>query len=149
MTDEVGDRNHKYNVQVAWPTVVPLGDTLAVNAAGTVDQRWAQAFEVVLDEYGHQTNQRKWGSIDFEFASDGTDAGFVFFVRQIQPETRSFEVRNTVEDLVKAANTVAHVGTHVYELARELREAETAAPRGSVPPPAFDPLEDELDATAA
>jgi hypothetical protein len=37
----------------------------------------------------------------------------------------------------------------VYELARELRQSKQAAPQGSVPPPTFDPLEDELDANAA
>jgi hypothetical protein len=38
----------------------------------------------------------------------------------------------------------------VYELARELRQPQPAAPRSSsVPPPTFDPLEDELGADAA
>jgi hypothetical protein len=37
----------------------------------------------------------------------------------------------------------------VYELARELRQPTQAAPQGSVPPPTFDPLEEELDANAA
>jgi hypothetical protein len=104
----------------------------------------------VLDEHERQPTDRKWSGIDFQYASEEADAEFVLLVREIEPGTQSFELRRAVDDLVEAANTVARVGTHVYELARELRQASPAAPRSSsVPPPTFDPLEDELGADAA
>jgi hypothetical protein len=150
MRGKVNDGSDSYDVQVDWPTVLPLGDTLCVHVDGGVDDQWAEAFAVVLDEYTRQTTDQKWRRIDFEYASDENEPRFVVFVRHIQPEAGSFEVRRTLDDLADGANTVAQVGTHVYELARELREAsEPATPRGSVPPPTFDPLEDELDANAA
>jgi hypothetical protein len=145
---QVSDRNQQYDVQAQWPTVVPLGDTLAISTDGGVDARWVEAFEVVLDEHERGPSDRKWGRIDFEDPSDGQDE-LVLYVRRISPEARSFELRRTIDELLKAANTVAQVGTHVYELARELRELESATPRPSTPPPPFDPLADELDADAA
>jgi hypothetical protein len=138
----VSDSNDKYDVRVDWTTVVPLGDTLAVSTDEGFDDRWVEAFEVVLDEHERQANDRKWSGIDFDYASE-EEARFVLFMREIEPEARSVELRRTMDDLVKAANTVALVGTHVYELARELREPEPATPQVSTPPP-FDPLADEL-----
>ena len=138
----MSDSNDKYAVRVDWTTVVPLGDTLAVNTDEGFDDRWVEAFEVVLDEHERQANDRKWSGIDFDCASD-EEGRFVLFMREIDPEARSVELRRTMDDLMKAANTVAQVGTHVYELARELREPEPATPQVSTPPP-FDPLADEL-----
>jgi hypothetical protein len=145
----VSDSNDRYDVQVDWPTVVPLGDTLAISTADSFDDRWVEAFEVVLDEHERQATDRRWSGIDFEHASDGKDVKFVLFVREIDPGTRSSELRRTIDDLVEAANTVGRVGTHVYEIARELRQPEPASQRPSMPPPPFDPLADELDADAA
>ena len=44
----------KYDVQVDWTTVIPVGDTLTVRTVGRVDDRWAKAFEVVLHEHQHR-----------------------------------------------------------------------------------------------
>jgi quinol monooxygenase YgiN len=150
MRSKMNDGSDSYDVQVDWARVLPLGDTLCVKVDGGIDRRWMEAFAVVLGEYTRQTTDQEWGTIDFEYASDEDEPRCVLFMRHIQPEAGSAEVRRTLDDLVDGANTVAEVGTHVYELARELREAPAAAtPQGSVPPPTFDPLEDELDANAA
>jgi hypothetical protein len=154
--NRVSESNDRHDVQVDWRTAVPMGDTLAVRTGDGVDDRWVEAFEVVVDEHDRQASDQKWNEIDFEYAS-GDSPKFVIFVREIEPGAQSFELRRTVEELVNSANAVARVGTHVYEIARELRQppappatAEDEAPReGSVPPPSFDPLEDELDADAA
>jgi hypothetical protein len=143
----VSDSNDKYDVRVDWTTVVPLGDTLAVSTDEGFDDRWVEAFEVVLDEHERQAKDREWSGIDFEYASD-EEVKFVLFVKEIEPGARSFELRRSIDDLVKAANTVAQVGTHVYELARELRQPQSETSRASIPPPPFDPLEDELSADA-
>jgi hypothetical protein len=142
----VSDGNDRYDVRVEWTTVVPLGDTLAVSTDDGFDDRWVEAFEVVLDEHERQANDRKWSGIDFDYDSD-EEVRFVLYMREIEPEARSVELRRTMDDLMKATNTVAQVGTHVYKLARELREPEPATPRMSTPPP-FDPLADELRADA-
>jgi hypothetical protein len=141
----------KYDVQVDWPTVVPVGDTLAIGTNDGVDDRWVEALEVVLDEHERQATDRKWRRIDFDYASDEKEAKFVLFVREIEPGAQSFELRRTIDELVKSANMVAQVGTHVYELARELRRPPSATPQESTPPPSFDPLadDDELRADAA
>jgi hypothetical protein len=146
----LSDSNDHYDVQVNWTTVVAIGDTLAISTGGGSDDRWARAFEVVLDDHERHEIERPWGRIDFEDASDANDGRFVLFVRQIEPEAQAFELRWTIDELVKSANTVAQVGTHVYELARELRqpEPEPVTREGSVPPP-IDPLDDELDQAAA
>jgi hypothetical protein len=148
MRDSVSGSSDRYDVRVDWPTVVPYGDTLSVSTDDGFDDRWVEAFKVVLDEQAREATDTKWRTIDFEYVAD-ENPSFVIFVKQIQPEAGSFEIRRTVDELIDAANTVAQVGTHVYELARELRQPEPAASRGSVPPPTFDPLEDELDANAA
>lgn len=146
----MSDGNYRYDVQVDWPTVVPLGDTLAVNAEdGFFDDRWVEAFEVVLGEHERRATGWKWSGIDFECASGDEDGTLVLYVRGIEPGAQSSELRRVVDDLVQAANEVAPVGTHVYHMARELRQVEPAGPRPSVPPPALDPLADELDADAA
>jgi hypothetical protein len=144
----VSDSNDKYDVGVDWPAVVPLGDTLAIRTEGGFDDRWVEAFEVVLDEHERQATDQNWSGIDFEYASDEEKVRFVLFVREIEPGAQSFELRRTIDDLIEAANTVAHVGTHVYELAHELRRPKPT-PRTSTPPPPFNPLADELDADAA
>jgi hypothetical protein len=144
----LSDSNDHYDVQVDWATVVPIGDTLAISTGEGSDDRWARAFEVVLDDHERQASERPWRRIDFENASDENGGRFVLFVRQIEPGTQAFELRLIINELVKSANTVAQVGTHVYELARELRESEVEARQGSVPPP-IDPLDDELDQAAA
>jgi hypothetical protein len=138
----------RYDVQVDWHTVVPLGDTLAIRTHDGFDDRWVEALEVVLDEHERVAHSR-WGAIDFDYSSGENDVKFALFVRQIEPGVQSFELRRTIDDLVRAANTVAQVGTHVYELARELRQPEPAGPRPSTPPPPFDPLSDELPADVA
>ena len=143
------DGNDRYDVQVDWPTVVPLGDMLAVNTEDGFDDRWVEAFEVVLGEHECRATGRKWSGIDFECTSGDEDGALVLYVRGIEPGAQSSELRRTVDYLVQAANEVAQVGTHVYHLARELRQVEPAGPRPSVPPPSFDPLADELDADAA
>jgi hypothetical protein len=144
----MSDTNDTYGMQVDWQTVVPQGDTLAIGTDGGFDARWIEAFEVVLDEPERQPSERPWRGIDFRHRSD-EEAEFVLFVRGIGPEARPFELRRTIDDLVEAANTVAQVGTHVYELARELREPESPGSRESIPPPSYDPLADELSADAA
>ena len=138
-----------YDVKADWSAVVPVGDTLAIVTEGEFDDRWVEAFEVVLDEHQRQATDRQWSGIDFEYASGEKEGKLFLFVREIEPAVRAFEVRRTIDDLVKAANTVAQVGTHVYELARELRQPRPATPPTSTPPPAFDPLDDELRADAA
>jgi hypothetical protein len=141
--------NDTYDVKADWPAVVPMGDALAIGTDGGFDDRWVEAFEVVLDEHERQATDRKWSAIDFEYGSGEQEAKLVLFVREIEPAVRAPEVRRTIDDLVGAANTVAQVGTHVYELARELRQPRPATPPTSTPPPTFDPLEDELRADAA
>jgi hypothetical protein len=144
----VSDSNKRYDVQADWSTVVPLGDTLVIGTGGGVDARWGEAFEVVLEEHERGAGDRKWGRIEFEDPSEQRH-GVVLYVTKIKPEAQSSELRRTVDGLVKAANAVAQVGTHVYELARELRQSEPVTARSSTPPPAIDPLADELDADAA
>jgi hypothetical protein len=144
----LSDSKDHYDAQVDWTSVAPIGDTLAVSTGSGLDDRWARAFEVVLDDHETQATERPWGRIDLEDASDENSGRFVLLVRQIEPEAKAFELRWTINELVKSANTVARVGTHVYELARELREPEPETRHGSVPPP-IDPLDDELDQDAA
>jgi hypothetical protein len=139
---------NKYEVRPDWATVVPLGDTLAVSATDGFDDRWVEAFEVVLDEHERQATDRSWGPIDFEYDS-GEEQKLVLLVKRVQPQAQAPELRQTIDELVRAANTVAKVGTHVYELARELRGPQPAGVRESTPPPEFDPLATELDADAA
>jgi hypothetical protein len=142
----VSETNDNYDVQVDWPTVVPLGDTLAVSASDGFDDRWAEAFEVVLDEHERCASDQSWSGIEFEYANGEAGGKFVLFIREIDPGARSVELRRTIDELVRSTNTVAEIGTHVYELARELRQPEPAGPPVSMPPPAFDPLADELRA---
>jgi hypothetical protein len=136
-------------VQIDWPRVAPLGDTLAVTTNDGVDDKWAKAFEVVLEEHRRRVTHPNWGGIDFDRGSGENGAHFVVFVRKISPAANAGELRETVDRLVQNANAVARVGTHVYELARELRQPHTAGVRESTPPPSFDPLAAELDADAA
>jgi hypothetical protein len=128
-----------YQVQVDWASVIPLGDTLSARTDGRVDDRWAKAFEVVLHEHQHRFVPREWGRIDFEYVTAEKQAHVVLYVRAIQPGARSNDLRRTLDNLVKVACTVAQVGPHVYELARELREPPAAAAAGargeSTPPP--------------
>jgi hypothetical protein len=126
----------RYHVEIDWSTVVPHGDMLAVRTGSGFDERWAKAFQVVRDEHQLRSNGAEWGSIDFEH-SPGAHAVFVVYVRDIKPKAQAFEVRRTVNDLVMAANTVAQIGTHVYELADELRGGQ-ADGRPSTPPPAHE-----------
>ena len=135
-----------HDAQVDWQTVVPLGDTLCVRTGGAVDDGWAKAFEVVLHEHQHRTKPREWGRIDFEYGSGNKKAPLVLYVRAIKPGARSADLRRTLDGLVRVANTVAQVGPHVYELARELREPPAESPRQSTPPP---PPPAELRADAA
>jgi hypothetical protein len=144
----LNDNNDNYDVQVDWTTVVPIGDTLAISTGDGSDDRWVRAFEVVLDDHERQATDQQWGRIDFEDAYAENGGRFVLFVRQIEPGAQAFELRWTINEIVKSANTVAQVGTHVYELARELREPEQETRDGSIPPP-IDPLDDELDEAAA
>ena len=144
----MSEKAKKYEVKLDWATIVPLGDTLAINASDGFDDRWVEAFEVVLDEHERRSTARRWGPIDFEYAS-GDDAKFVLLVKRIRPQARAFELKATMDELVQTANTVAKVGTHVYELACELRRPPSGVVRESTPPPAFDPLANELDADAA
>src|SRR5262249_45728345 len=104
--------------------------------------------EVVLDEHERQATDRNWGAIDFEYDST-EDPRFVVLVKRIRPPAQAAELRQTVDELARAANAVARVGSHVYELARQLREPYPTGARESAPPPAFDPLDSELDATVA
>jgi hypothetical protein len=127
--------NHNYDVQVDWPTVVPLGDTLAVSTGDGFDDRWAKAFEVVIEEHMRRIAHPDWSRIDFDHTSDDNGRRFVVYVRKITPEARASDLRRTVDELVKRANTVAKVGPHVYELARELREPAAVTPRPSSTPP--------------
>jgi hypothetical protein len=145
----VSEKNHNYDVQVDWPTVAPLGDTLAVSTGSGVDDQWVDAFEVVLREDEARQADRTWRRIEFEQGSGDYVGTVDVLVREIEPGTESAAVRRTVEELVRSANTVARVGTHVYELARELRQTEPPAPRVSTPPPSRDPLDDELRLDAA
>jgi hypothetical protein len=144
--NKVDSKGSRYGVQVDWTTVVPVGDTLAVNATEGFDDRWVKAFEVVLDEHEREDTEWHWGEIDFEYAS-GDQSLFVLFVKRIRPEAKSFELRRTVDGLVRSSNTVAQVGTHVYELAQELRGPVNG--NESTPPPSLDPLADELRIDAA
>ncbi len=125
----------KYDVQVDWSTVVPVGDTLSVQTAGRVDDRWAKAFEVVLHEHQHRTAPREWGRIDFEYASGERQPHMALYVRAIKAEARSVDLRRTLDGVVSISNSVAQVGPHVYELARELREPPAAPSTESTPPP--------------
>ena len=131
----MSNRNSNYDVQVDWPTVVPLGDTLSVRTEGGVDDRWAKSFEVVLHEHQHREAPREWKRIDFEYTTGEKAAPLTVYVRAIAPGARSHDVRRTLDGLVQVANTVAQVGPHVYELARELREPPAATSRQSTPPP--------------
>jgi hypothetical protein len=126
----------KYEAHIDWATVIPVGDTLSVLTAGRVDDRWAKAFEVVLHEHQHRTAPREWGRIDFEYASGEREPHLVLYVRAIKPEARSVDLRRTLDGVVSVANSVAQVGPHVYELARELREPLVAdTSKESTPPP--------------
>jgi hypothetical protein len=144
-----GNDNHKYHVRVDWSTALPLGDTLAIDARHGFDERWVSAFGIVLGEHERRAAAREWGKIDFEHVSDEKSSRFVLYVRKVKPSARSGDLRQTLDDLVKAANTVAQVGTHVYELARELREPDPATPRSSTPPPSVEQPADELSADPA
>jgi hypothetical protein len=150
----VSDAGKSYGIQVEWETVVPLGDALGVRTNDGVDDRWVKAFEVVLDERRRRTAGGDWGAIEFEYASGARQGNFVLYVREIKPEAKSSELRRTLDDLAKAANTVAQVGTHVYDLARELRGDEATTPqpagsRSSTPPPARERPAEDLRADAA
>ena len=129
----------KYDVQVDWNSVVPVGDTLTVRTGGRVDDRWAKAFEVVLHEHQHRTAPREWGRIDFEYAAGERQPHMALYVRAIKPEARSVDLRRTLDGVVSVSNSVAQVGPHVYELARELREppAATSGAESTPPPPAL------------
>jgi hypothetical protein len=139
---------NRYEVRVDWATVVPRGDTLEVNAVNGVDESWVEALEVVLDEHQRQVSGQQWGKFDFEYEPGEKAAEFVLYIKEIKPGVQSVQVRQTVNDLVKSANSVAQVGTHVYDLARELR-GQPDDSRESTPPPGLDPLLDELRADAA
>ncbi len=144
--------SNRYHVKVDWPTVAPHGDTLTVNTKGGFDDRWTKAFEVVLDEHQRRVTDRQWAKIEFQSASGEQPVEFVLSVQKILPGARSLDLRRTLDDLVSAANAVAQVGTHVYELARELREQhepQAARPERSTPPPAVGPAEERLRADAA
>jgi hypothetical protein len=125
----------KYEATVDWTTVIPVGDTLSVLTAGPVDDRWAKAFEVVLHEHQHRTAPREWGRVDFEYAAGEREPHMVLYVRAIKPEARSVDLRRTLDGVVSVANSVAQVGPHVYELARELREPAVPDSKESTPPP--------------
>ena len=140
--------SERYEVRADWATVAPLGDTLAVNAVDGVDDRWVEALEVVLDENQRQVVNQQWGGFDFEYEPGEKGSSFVLYVKEIRPGAQSVELRQTVNELVKADNSVARVGTHVYELASELR-GQPDESRESTPPPGLDPLLDELRADAA
>jgi hypothetical protein len=139
---------NRYEVRVDWATVAPRGDTLEVNAVNGVDERWVEALEVVLDEHQHQISGRQWCKFDFDYEPGEKGTDFVLYIKGIEPGVQSIQVRQTVNELVKSANSVAQVGTHVYDLARELR-GEPDGSRESTPPPGLDPLLDELRADAA
>jgi hypothetical protein len=147
MSNQVNAGN-RYAVRVDWGTVVPRGDTLEVNAVNGIDERWVEALEVVLDEHQRQFSGQQWGKFDFEYEPGETGTDFVLYIKEIEPGVQSVQIRQTVNDLVKSANSVAQVGTHVYDLARELR-GQPDGSRESTPPPELDPLLDELRADAA
>jgi hypothetical protein len=144
---EMSHSSDSCDVRIDWQTAAAAGDTLAIGTDDGVDDRWIEAFRVVLDEHERQAGGVTWGEIDFDYAAD--ESALRLLVREVQPQTRAFELREAVEDVVEAANRAARVGTHVYDLARELRRPDPETPRGSVPPPSLDPLADELDADAA
>jgi len=144
---EVANGNDTYDARVDWQTAVAIGDTLAVGMHDDFDDRWIEAFRIVLDEHERRDGASGWGEIDFDYAAG--EGALRVLVREVEPETGASELREAVEDVVQAANRAARVGTHVYDLARELRRPQPEAPRGSVPPPPLDPLADELDADAA
>jgi hypothetical protein len=139
-------------VQADWTSVSPLGDTLAIDAAGGVDDRWVGAFEVVLDEHQRNRAGGQWGAIDFEYTADGKSP-FVLYLRKVKQGAQPLDVRRTVDDLMTATNTVAQVGTHVYELANQLREPRvevaSSGPRESTPPPTPETATQEVRADAA
>jgi hypothetical protein len=153
----MSEHSKRYHVEVDWSSVVPLGDSLGMRTGGGFDDRWVRAFQVVRDDHQLRSSGANWGAIDFEHRP-GTHADFILYVRQINPEAQSFELRRTMNDLVKAANIVAQVGTHVYDLAGELRGAqatqptdtnETSSGESSTPPPARERPVDEQHADAA
>ena len=144
---EMSHSSDSCDVRIDWQTTVATGDTLAIGSDDGVDDRWIEAFRVVLDEHERQAGAVTWGEIDFDYAAH--DGALRLLVHEIQPQTGVSELREAVEDVVEAANRAARVGTHVYDLARELRRSHPETPRGSVPPPSIDPLADELDADAA
>jgi hypothetical protein len=144
----VSDSNDRYDVRADWTTVAPLGDTLGVKTSPGFDDRWAKSFEVVLDEHERRTSRSEWGGIDFDHVSDGEDPHFVIYVRKILPGATAFELRRTLDELVRTANQVAQTGPHVYELARELRE-QGATSKQSAPPPPVQPLAEKLWAGGA
>jgi hypothetical protein len=135
----VSDSKNRYDVHVNWPTVVPVGDTLAVRTGEGFDERWVKAFEVVLDEHRRRGPYPEWGGIDYDHATSGSDPTFALYVRKVDPAARAMEVRRTLDHLVHTANQVAQVGPHVYELARELRGPDTAD--ASAPPPPLESTE--------
>ena len=126
---------NKYDVVVEWTTVVPIGDTLSVRTGGRVDDGWAKAVEVVLHEYQHRTAATDWGRVDFEYAKGEREPFMAFYIRAVKPGARSVDLRRMLDGIVSVANTVAQVGPHVYELARELREPPAVDPSQSQPPP--------------
>lgn len=144
---DVGHGGDTCDVRVDWQTSVAIGDTLAVGTGDVLDDRWFDALRVVLDEDERRAGPRSWGEIDFDYGAD--EGTLRLLVREIAPEAGAAELRRAVEDVVEAANRAARVGTHVYELAQELRRPQPEAPRESIPPPPLDPLADELDADAA
>jgi hypothetical protein len=126
----------KYETHIDWASVIPVGDTLSVVTGGRVDDRWAKAFEVVLHEHQHRTKPRDWGRIDFEYAAGEREPHVAIYVRAIKSEARSVDLRRTLDGVTSVANSVAQVGPHVYELARELREPQVPDSKESTPPPA-------------
>jgi hypothetical protein len=143
---DVSNGGDTCDVRVDWQTAVAIGDTLAVSTDDGFDEGWVEAFRVVLDEHEREAAARSWSEIDFDYADEGA---FRLLVREIEPEAGPSELRQALEGVVEAANRAARVGTHVYDLARELRRPQPEAQRESVPPPSLDPLADELDADAA
>jgi hypothetical protein len=125
--------NRNYEVQMDWPSVTPVGDSLAVKTGDGFDARWVRAFDVVLEEQQRRAPNPKWGGIDFHF--DENESRFAVYVRKIDSGAKAADVRRILDDLVDTANQVARVGPHVYELARELREPISTVPGGSAPPP--------------
>lgn len=144
---EMSHGSDTYDARVDWQTAVAFGDTLAVGMDDGCDDRWIEAFQVVLHEHEHRTTAQSWSEIDFDHVAGGAELRVL--VREIAPDAGAAELRQAVEEVVEAANRAARVGTHVYDLARELRRPEPEGPRESIPPPSLDPLADELDADAA